>query len=92
MNGTVTLDGARAAIRTATRSPTQWNQVRGVFVSLANPTSATPSFVPLFPGVYGFELTVSDGTTESAPAPVFIEREPADPAQPGGGGRDELRW
>lgn len=72
VNGTVTLDGRASRDPDGAALTYQWNQVRGLKVALSNPTAATPSFVPLQPGVYGFELLVSDGTTESAPEPVFV--------------------
>ena len=69
----VTLDGSASAdpdglpFGTAIRNGAfTWTQTGGPAVSLANPTSATPSFVPPGPGVYSFTLAVSDGLDPSA--------------------------
>jgi len=49
-----------------------WSQADGPSVTLANPTTATPSFTPLAAGTYVFKLTVNDGLTESVPDTVTI--------------------
>ncbi|WP_248344046.1 PKD domain-containing protein [Anaeromyxobacter paludicola] len=50
----------------------RWTQTSGPWVLLDDPTSATPSFRPLRPGRYGFELEVDDGRLRSAPAAVTV--------------------
>lgn len=49
-----------------------WSQIDGPPVSLDDPTSAEPSFVPVASGVYWFRLTVSDGVFLSQPADVHV--------------------
>jgi len=49
-----------------------WSQTGGSSVTLANPTTATPSFTPLAAGTYVFKLTVNDGLTESVPDTASI--------------------
>lgn len=72
VNGTVTLDGRASRDPDGATLTYAWEQFRGVKVALNNPTTATPNFIPLDPGVYGFRLTVNDGTTTSAPEEVFV--------------------
>jgi hypothetical protein len=50
-----------------------WRQIKGPLVSLNNPTSQNPSFIPEEVGIYEFELVVTDGKLESSPDVVVIE-------------------
>lgn len=70
--GTVTLDGRASRDPDGGTLTYQWTQVRGLKVALSNADGPTPSFIPIEPGVVGFQLVVSDGTTESAPEDVFV--------------------
>ena len=62
----VTLSGA-ASVRAA---EWRWTQVEGPWVELGS--GPVTSFRPYAPGVYGFELEVSDGRVRSAPARVNV--------------------
>ena len=53
------LDGTRSQDDGAVQTFT-WRQVDGPTVALGNASSPTPTFVPLSPGTYVFELTVTD--------------------------------
>jgi hypothetical protein len=71
--GLVTLDGTGSADRDPDDVLTyQWTQVDGPEVTLSDPTSAQPSFMPAEYGVYLFQLIVSDGTLSSLPDEVEI--------------------
>lgn len=48
----------------------QWQQVEGPLVELKDADSAAPSFVAAVEGQYVFELTVSDGFSQSEPSRV----------------------
>ena len=50
-----------------------WSQVEGPLVSLRDPDTATPCFTPWNAGKYVFELRVSDGQAQSAPAQVTVQ-------------------
>jgi hypothetical protein len=50
----------------------QWRQISGPNVTLVNPDTAAPNFVPVVEDVYVFELTVYDGSSKSAPDSVMI--------------------
>jgi hypothetical protein len=71
-NGTVTLDGRASRDPDGQALTYRWTQTRGVRVGLSSNAAASPSFIPFFPGVYGFELVVSDGANDSPPAEVFV--------------------
>ncbi|QJD30191.1 PKD domain-containing protein [Methylococcus geothermalis] len=67
----VTLDGTASSDPDQGPSPLayQWTQVSGpVAVALAGDTTAKASFTPSQEGIYGFELTVSDGAAFSTAA------------------------
>jgi uncharacterized repeat protein (TIGR01451 family) len=49
-----------------------WTQTGGPSVPLSDPASATPTFVPMLPAEYTFELVVSDGLTSSVADAVTI--------------------
>lgn len=53
-----------------------WRQVGGPQVELSNPNAVKPTFRASKAGTYRFELTVSDGKTQSRPAvvEVMVER------------------
>jgi hypothetical protein len=65
-----------------------WVQTGGPTVTLAAPTSATPSFVPATIGTYTFDHFVSDGTFTSAPGvtTVFVTAGTGGGGGGGGGG------
>jgi hypothetical protein len=50
----------------------RWTQIEGPWVAVENALSASASFRPHAPGVYGFELEVNDGRVRSAPARVNV--------------------
>ena len=50
-----------------------WSQVQGPLVTLHDPDTATPCFTPSNTGKYVFELRVSDGQAQSAPAQAMVQ-------------------
>ena len=50
----------------------RWTQTQGSQVQLTGAATANPGFIPEQPGVYGFELTVSDGAAV-ATAGVLVQ-------------------
>jgi len=69
----VTLDGTGSYdLDSGDSISYQWQQISGPNVSLVNPYTAEPNFVPAVEDVYIFELTVSDGDSDSAPDSVMI--------------------
>jgi hypothetical protein len=50
-----------------------WSQTDGPLVTLHDPDTATPCFTPSNTGKYIFELRVSDGQAQSAPAQVIVQ-------------------
>jgi hypothetical protein len=55
-----------------------WQQVSGDdMVTLSDPTVPNPTFLATVPGLYGFELIVSDGTLSSVPDYVTVLVESA---------------
>ena len=72
---TVTLDGSASSDPDQDPLTFLWTVVAepaGSSVSLSDPTGVSPTFVPQVAGTYRFELTVSDGTADSAPDQVTI--------------------
>jgi hypothetical protein len=63
----VFLDGSGSADPEAALLSFRWRQVAGPPVTLSAETAGTPSFYPPAPGLYRFELTVSDGVFSSRP-------------------------
>jgi len=49
-----------------------WTQLDGPTVTLSDPHSPTPTFLPPQSGLYRFQLTVSDGTHTSEPDTVVV--------------------
>jgi hypothetical protein len=69
----VTLDGTGSCdLDVGDTISYQWRQVSGPNVTLVNSDTAEPNFVPVAEDVYIFELTVSDGKSDSAPDSVMI--------------------
>lgn len=50
----------------------EWFQISGPEVTLANPTTANPTFTPVQDGTYTFSLIVRDGQADSPPDSVNI--------------------
>jgi parallel beta-helix repeat protein len=69
----VTLDGSGIFFFDANEVKTyQWTQTAGPAVTLNDPNSPNPSFMPEPESEYRFELVVSDGTYDSFPDEVVI--------------------
>ncbi len=49
-----------------------WSQTGGPSVTMTNPVTAMPDFIPLVAGTYIFRLSVNDGLTESATDTVTV--------------------
>ena len=69
---TVVLDGSGSNDPDNEALFYDWVQIGGIVVTLSDPTAAEPTFVPVLPGVYAFELTVNDGDLFSAPDTVQV--------------------
>lgn len=69
---TVTLNGSNSTDADGDTLSYIWSQTAGTNVSLSNPNTAKPSFVPTVAGSYTFELKVSDGKATSAPDSVTV--------------------
>ena len=59
----------------------EWVQTLGETVTLSDPTDVMPTFTPVIPGVYEFELTVYDGEYYSDPDAVQVTAINAAPPQ-----------
>ena len=70
-NATVRFDGSASYDPEGEALGFSWVQVGGPPVSLLDPLTATPSFVPTERGTYGFRVTVIDGTGCSSTDTVF---------------------
>jgi Concanavalin A-like lectin/glucanases superfamily/K319L-like, PKD domain len=84
---TVTLNGAGSYDLEGDALTFSWTQTDGPAVSLADATSATPSFgTPNLnaPATVTFQLTVNDGQVDSAPALVTVSLTPVAASTAGG--------
>ena len=71
--GPVTLDGSASFFYDPNGVKLfRWTQVAGPTVTLSDPNSAQPTFVPEQEGEYLFELVVNDGIYDSEPDEVSI--------------------
>jgi len=77
LGATVMLDGQASVDPDQAPSPLsyQWTQTNGPTASLNGANTATPSFVPGLPGIYTFNLTVSDGLAVSPEDSVSVTVE-----------------
>src|SRR5579862_5470982 len=80
---TVTLDSTGS---TGTGLTSYWVQLEGPPVVLSNPYASTPAFTPTAAGQYTFAVTVTDGTTQSAPSFTVVTVVAAPAAAPSGEG------
>jgi len=71
----VTLDASASTDPDEDPLTFAWVQVSGPTVTLSDPTAEQPTFTPPQPGIYVFELVVSDPTGPSQPAQVTITVE-----------------
>ncbi|MCX6829204.1 MAG: tandem-95 repeat protein, partial [candidate division Zixibacteria bacterium] len=81
VGATAILDGTGSYDPDGTGLIYSWTQVSGPAATLSDPAVSSPTFVPSFPGVYSFALTVTDGTLFSAPDNVVITAANAAPPQ-----------
>ncbi len=73
ITGNIVLDGTNSYDPDSGDTITfQWRQISGPNVTLINPDTTEPNFTPPVEDVYMFELTVSDGSTNSVPDNVMI--------------------
>ncbi len=63
-----------------------WRQIAGPMVALDDPYSAVPSFTPVYPGTYIFELVVDDSNDRSIPTNVAVTIGAGGGATPSAGG------
>lgn len=81
----VTLD-ASASLFPDPNSPEQlylWDQLQGPAVTLSDPLSIQPTFIPLEIGKYRFEVTTYDGHNVSRPDDVTVTVVPGSPGRGG---------
>lgn len=71
-HATVTLDGRFSADANGDTLTYAWTQSVGPEVALKGASSALPTFRPLAPGLYGFDLAVGDGAHQSEVARVHV--------------------
>ncbi len=71
----VELDGSASADEDGDALEYAWRQVSGPRVTLSDPQAAKPFFRTTEPGLYVFELRVSDGKTWSHPVQVEVHVE-----------------
>ena len=77
VNYLTTLNGNASADPDANALTYAWSQVSGTTVTLANATTAAPTFTPTATGTYVFSLTVSDGALSSSDTvTVTVEATP----------------
>ncbi len=78
VNTLVTLNGSGSNDPDHAPSPLTfaWTEVSGPAVTLANPTTATPTFTPTVTGTYTFQLQVSDGAANSTDQVVITVTNP----------------
>jgi beta propeller repeat protein len=70
---TVMLDGSQSMFYDPCSVRTfRWTQVKGTSVTLSDPNSATPTFVPEVLGEYAFDLVVSDDRYSSTADRVLV--------------------
>ncbi|MCX7934867.1 MAG: hypothetical protein N3A66_06370, partial [Planctomycetota bacterium] len=74
----VELDGSASTDEDGDALQYEWRQIAGPPVTLSDPQAAKPFFRTAEPGVYVFELRVSDGKTWSQPARVEARVEAED--------------
>jgi len=68
----ITLDGSGSNDREQQSLTYEWRQVGGLMAPLKDVTTDTPSFIAFQPGLYTFELVVSDGVYDSEPDMVTV--------------------
>jgi hypothetical protein len=81
VGATAILDGTGSYDPDGTGLIYSWTQVSGPAAILSDPAVSSPTFVPSFPGVYSFALTVTDGVLFSSPDTVVITAVNAAPPQ-----------
>ncbi|MCP4753859.1 MAG: hypothetical protein GY866_23490 [Proteobacteria bacterium] len=70
----VFLDGSKSACFSTDCSLSfQWSQISGPTTSIVDTDLESPTFTPETEGVYGFELSVSDGVETSATETVLVQ-------------------
>src|SRR5213078_4854420 len=85
LDGTGSTDDNGVAIGAGLK--TFWIQREGPPVALSDPYAASPTFTPVGPGQYTFELTTADNKSLSAPSFVVVSVQPAASTPVAGGGR-----
>jgi hypothetical protein len=86
---TVRLDGSSSVFAPGETGEFGWTQMSGPTVSLSDASSAQPEFSVQDPGVYSFELTVSDAVLASAPDIVVVSIDAAEMDDPTNWGEPE---
>jgi putative component of membrane protein insertase Oxa1/YidC/SpoIIIJ protein YidD/sugar lactone lactonase YvrE len=72
----ITLDGNSSSDQDGDPLSFSWTQISGpAVVSLSGPASSAPTFTSNIPGMYVFQLVVSDGLIQSLPDAVAVELE-----------------